>query len=79
MVCFDQEGFTMSNAQKIKMLLAYKHVSESALARLLNTTPQAFNQRLKTDKFTFQEMETIAAALGCTWRAEFVFEDGTTI
>ena len=69
----------MSNSQKIKMLLAYKNVSESALARLLGTSPQAFNQRLKTDKFTFEEMEKIAAALGCSWRAEFVFSDGTTI
>ena len=42
----------MSNAQKIKMALAYKGLKEAELARLLGTTPQAFNQRLKTDKFT---------------------------
>ena len=32
----------MTNAQKIKMALAYRNISESELARRLGTTPQAF-------------------------------------
>ena len=50
----------MKNSQKIKMALAYKGMRESELARQLGTTPQAFNQRMKTDKFTGEEMDTIA-------------------
>ena len=69
----------MTNAQKIKMLIGYCNISLSELARRLNTSPQAFSQRLKTDKFTYQDLQAIAAALGCEWQADFVFPDGTRI
>ena len=54
----------MTNAQKIRMVLAYKKMKESELARLLGTTPQAFNQRMKTDKFSTEDLNRIAEALG---------------
>lgn len=69
----------MSNAQKIKMALAYKGLKEAELARLLGTTPQAFNQRLKTDKFTSEELGRIASVLGCIYEFGFAFPDGTKI
>ncbi|MEZ3425448.1 MAG: helix-turn-helix transcriptional regulator [Lachnospiraceae bacterium] len=69
----------MSNAQKIKMALAYKGLKEAELARLLGTTPQAFNQRLKTDKFTSEELGRIASALGGVYEFGFNFPDGTKI
>lgn len=69
----------MTNAQKIKMALAYKNMSESELARQLGTTPQAFNQRMKTDKFSSTDLEKIALILGGKWIAEFEFPDGTKI
>ena len=69
----------MKNSQKIKMALAYKGMSESELARKLGSTPQAFNQRMKTDKFTGEEMNKIGEILGGQWVAEFVFSDGTKV
>ncbi|MDR2023059.1 MAG: helix-turn-helix transcriptional regulator [Hungatella sp.] len=69
----------MSNAQKIKMALAYKGMSESELARSLGTTPQAFNQRMKTDKFTTDDLSKIAEILGASYLSEFSFPDGTKI
>lgn len=69
----------MTNAQKIKMALAYRNMSESELARRLGTTPQAFNQRMKTDKFSSSDLEMIADILGGKWVAEFQFPDGTKI
>ncbi len=69
----------MSNAQKIKMALAYKGMKESELARLLGTTPQAFNQRLKTDKFTVEELTKIASILGGIYEFNFIFPDGIKI
>lgn len=69
----------MTNAQKIKMALAFKGMSESELARSLNTTPQAFNQRIKTDKFSTKELEDIALILGATYLYSFQFPDGTKI
>jgi hypothetical protein len=73
-------GDAVSNAQKIRMALAYKGIKEAELARLLETTPQAFNQRMKTDKFSTDDLNKIAAAL----EAKFIpcsleFPDGTII
>ena len=54
----------MTISQKIKMALAYKGMSEAELARSVGSSPQAFNQRMKTGKFSSDEMSKIAEALG---------------
>lgn len=69
----------MTVPQKIKMALVYKGLSESDLARALGTSPQAFNQRMKTGKFSSADMEKIAKILGATYYFGFEFEDGTKI
>ena len=69
----------MTIAQKIKMALAYRNMSEAELARALGTSPSAFNQRMKRERFTKEELEQIAEILGGAFRAEFVFPDGTVI
>lgn len=69
----------MTNAQRIKMALAYTGMSEAQLARELDTSPSAFNQRMKTDKFTADELEKIATILNAEYKASFVFPDGTQI
>ena len=61
------------------MALAYKNMSESDLARAIGSTPQAFNQRMKTGKFSSDDLERIAAALGGKFFFGFEFEDGTKI
>ena len=61
------------------MALAYKNISEAELARSIETSPSAFNQRMKTGKFTSEELEKIAAALGAEYFFGFKFEDGTKI
>ena len=69
----------MTVQQKIKMALAYKGISESELARALGTSPQAFNQRMKTGKFSSEDMEKIAKAIGAKYYFGFEFDDGTKI
>ena len=69
----------MTTAQKIRMALAFKRMSEAELSRLIGTSPSAFNQRMKTDKFTTEELERIANAMGAVYSFEFAFEDGTKI
>ena len=69
----------MTISQKIKMALAYKGISEAELARSIGTSPSAFNQRMKTDKFTSEELERIATILNAESKASFVFPDGTQI
>ena len=69
----------MTVPQKIKMALAYKGMSESELARAIGTSPQAFNQRMKTGKFSSEDMEKIAEAMGAEYFFGFQFKDGTKI
>ncbi len=69
----------MTIEQKIKMALSYSGVSQSEIARRIGTTPQNFSQKVKRNTLTKEEMEQIAAAIGGSWRAEFVFPDGTVI
>jgi len=69
----------MTIPQKIKMALAYKGISEAELARTIGTSPSALNQRMKTGKFSSEDLERIAAALQATFFFGFEFEDGTRI
>lgn len=61
------------------MALAFIRMSESELARKFGSTPQAFNQRMKTDKFSTDDLERIASILGATYVSIFQFPDGTKI
>lgn len=69
----------MTIPQKIKMALAFKGMSESELARAIGTSPQAFNQRMKTGKFSTEDMEKIASAMEAEYFFGFQFKDGTKI
>lgn len=69
----------MTIQQKIKMALAYKNMSEAELARQIGSSPSAFNQRMKTGKFSSNDLEKIAEALGAEFLFSFRFEDGTQI
>ena len=69
----------MAISQKIKMALVKAGMSEAELARRLGKTPQAFNQRMKTGKFSEDELKEIAHVIGCSYTITFSFPDGTTI
>lgn len=69
----------MTISQKIKMALAYRGISEAELARALGTSPQAFNQRMKTGRFSSEDMEKIAEAIGAAYFFGFEFKDGTKV
>lgn len=74
-----QEVTQMTIEQKLSMALSYKGMSQAELARRIGTTPSNLNQKVKRNTLTKEELEQIAEALGGTWRAEFVFDDGTVI
>ncbi len=69
----------MTIAQKLSMALSYKGISQAELSRRIGTTPSNLNQKVKRNTLTKEELEQIAEVLGGTWRAEFVFPDGTKI
>jgi len=69
----------MTMEKKINMATAYKGISQASLARAIGMTPSNFNQKIKRDTFSANELEDIATALGATYIAVFEFPDGTTI
>lgn len=69
----------MTMAQKINMAVAYKGISQAALARAIDMTPSNFNQKLKRETFSTEELSKIAEALGGVYEFGFTFPDGTKI
>lgn len=45
----------------------------------MGMSQSSFSKRVKTGKFTQQELETMAIILGCQYESRFVFSDGTII
>ena len=70
----------MNNEQVIKAALAYKGIRQAALAEAIGTTTSNFNQKLKKDTLSREELEKIAGVLGATYKHwHFEFPDGTKI
>jgi DNA-binding Xre family transcriptional regulator len=56
----------MTTVEKIRVLLARRNIPEAEPARRLRKTPQNFNRKMKSEKFTEEDLEAIAKALNCT-------------
>lgn len=69
----------MDIPKKIRAAETYAGISEAELARRLDTSAQAFNQRMKTGKFSSADFERIAEAMGAKFVCYFEFEDGQKI
>lgn len=66
----------MSMSEKIRILLVKRgNISEAELARKINTTPQNLNSKMKRDNFTEKDLQEIANALDCSYKANFVLND----
>lgn len=69
----------MDTKKKLRAAIAYSGLSISEVARRVGTSPQNFGLKLKRDTFTNTDLEKISEVLGCVFRAEFEFPDGTKI
>ena len=54
-------------------------ISKTELAKRMGMTQPAFSQRLKTGKFSDEDFNNIAKALGAKYYSGFDFPDGTRI
>lgn len=70
----------MGMEQKIKTAAAYKGISQAGLARAIGMTASNFNQKIKRETFTEEELTKIAEALEAKY-IPFAFEfiDGMKI
>lgn len=67
------ENLTIS--ENIKLMAARAGLSLSALARLLDDTPQNFTQKLKRDNFRINDLEKIADICGYRFTWDFIKKD----
>lgn len=72
-------GAQMTITQKIKLAITYAGISEAELARRIGSSPAAFNQRMKTGKFSDDDLNKIVGALNATFEFKINFPDGTSI
>lgn len=64
---------------QIKAAAAVAGLSLAEVARRVGMSPQAFNNRIKTGKFSRAEFDAIAAAMGAEYKAVFIFPDGREV
>ena len=69
----------MAVSEQIKILCVKLGISASELARLNETSPQAFTQRMKRESFTPEDLKKIAEAAGCKYESSFVLPNGDRI
>ena len=65
--------------QKIDMACTVAGITKTELGRRIGLSQSVFSQRLKTGKFSDQDFENMAKALGAKYFSGFTFPDGTEI
>ena len=69
----------MAVSEQIKILCIKLNISVSELARLYGSSPQAFSQKMKREKFTPAELKEIAKAAGCEYESSFILPTGDRV
>lgn len=64
---------------KIDMACAIAGLTQAELSKKIGTTPQAWNQRMKTGRFSDEDFNKIAEACGCVYKSGFYFPDGNKV
>lgn len=62
--------------EQIKTACIHANISITELAKQFGISQSGFSQRMKTGKFTREELEKIAAIIGCEYISFFRFSDG---
>lgn len=64
-----------------KIILALKEceMTQTELAEKLGISKQLLHRRIKTGKFSDEDFERIASALGCEYRSGFYWDDGKKV
>ena len=66
-------------SEKIRYVLIKQNVSNGELAERTGQSRQNLSNKLTRDKFTTQELEEIAVALGVTFDACFIMPNGERV
>ena len=74
-----KEVMKITIQQKIMVALDIAGITQAELAERLGTSAPALSKRIKTGKFSDEDFESIASALGCTYKSGFYFPDGNKV
>ena len=66
----------MTLEQKINLSLMFAGMTKAELAEKIGIGAPNLTRRIKTGKFTQEELERIAKAMGAEYRSGFYFPDG---
>lgn len=69
----------MAVSEQIKVLCVKLGISVSELARMNDTSPQAFTQKMKRESFTTADLKKIAEAAGCRYESSFILPTGEKV
>lgn len=69
----------MTIRQRVKIACEESEITLTELAEKLGMSQQSMSNRLKTGKFTQEELEQIAEILGCKYINYFEYPNGTRI
>ena len=65
--------------QKVNMACSAAEISKTELGKRMGLSQSAFSQRLKTGKFSDEDFQNMAKAIGAKYYSGFEFPDGTKI
>ncbi len=71
-----KEGIKITIQEQIKTACIHANISITELAKQFGISQPGFSQRMKTGKFTREELEKIAGILDCEYISYFKFPDG---
>ena len=66
---------SLSMGEKIKVILARRGMTITDLAKAVGTSRQNLTNKFSRDNFSEKELLEIAAAINCTYKAEFILND----
>jgi len=74
-----QGGIGLTTSDMVRELCEKMNISIAELSRRIGQTPQNFSKKLKRETVSFEEMMTIAEALGVKYEQAFVLKNGEKI
>lgn len=74
-----KEEIIITIKQKVEIACSMAGISVTELGRRLGMSQQSMSNRLKTGKFTQEELERMGKALGAEYRSGFYFPDGNKV
>ena len=69
----------MTFNQKISMAASFLGISQAELAKRMGMSPQSLNNRMKTGKFSQEDLDNFASALEAEITVVVKLKDGTVL